>query len=554
MNVEPAAIAARLREIAIYLHLEGDRFRAKAYEKAARSVEAGAASLPRLLEQQQLTELPYIGDSIARVIEELARRGTVSMLDHLRARWPQVVVELALLPKVGVVRARALFEALGPLDLDELAAMCARGEIRALKGFSKISEAKLLDAITNRHTRGERLALHEARELSQSLAAHLAPSCVRVEVAGPVRRWIEIVDRLALAVAADDRDAIEQRLKSHPFVTGVALEGETLVATLAKGTACDVHVCAPAGYGWCLAAATGSPDHVELLRRRAAERGVEPGSLVTPDEPSLYRALDLPWIPPEVRDGTDELELDLSELVELKDLTGAFHCHTTWSDGRHSVEEMAAAAKARGLGLITITDHSAAASYAGGLDAMRLRDQAIEIEDAARATGIRVLRGTEADILADGTIDVPPALVGELDVIIASVHQRYKQDADATTARLIAAMRQPYFKIWGHALGRLILRRDPIPVHLDRVLDAIAESRAAIELNGDPHRLDLAPEHVRAAAARGIPFVLSTDAHSIGNLDYAANAVAMARRARLTRRQILNTLPPDELARRVKPS
>jgi DNA polymerase (family 10) len=561
-HAEPAAVAARLREIATYLSLDADRYRAKAYERAARSIEAGAASLPRLLRDGRLAELPGVGASLAKVIDELARRGTVPTLDNLRARWPKVVVELAQMPRIGMVKARALHEALGPVDLDELAAMCERGEVRSLKGFSKISEARLLEAIRTRHTRGDALALHEARELAQSLEAHLRadPAVHRVEIAGPVRRWIEVVDRLALAVAAEDVAAVAARLGSHPLVTSVAEAGEgALIARVGRGTVCDVHVCAPAGFGWCLAAATGSAAHVEALRLRAAARGVAPGSLVTPDEASLYRGLDLPWIPPELRDGSDEIELadagdDFADLVQLADLTGAFHCHTTWSDGRHSVEEMAAAARDRGLGLITITDHSAAASYAGGLDVVRLHDQAIDIRAAEMATGIRVLRGTEADILADGTIDVPASLVGELDVIIASVHQRYRQDQDATTARLITMMRQPFFKIWGHALGRLILRRDPIPVRMDDVLDAAAESgRAAIELNGDPHRLDMAPEHVRDARARGLKFVLSTDAHAMGQLAYAENAVAMARRARLRRRDVLNTLPVDELADAVRP-
>jgi DNA polymerase (family 10) len=349
-------------------------------------------------------------------------------------------------------------------------------------------------------------------------------------------------------------------VRSHPLITSAQVRSPSLVvARTDRGTAVEIHVGAPASFGWCQALATGAPAHVEALRARAAARGVSIDGLLAPDERALYRALDLPWIPPEVRDGTDEIAQadagdDFTDLVQLSDLTGAFHCHTTWSDGRHSVEAMARAAAERGLGLVTITDHSAAAGYAGGLDEARLRAQAIEIAEAAAAIGIRVLRGTEADILADGAIDVPPALVGELDVIIASVHQRYRQDEARTTARLIEAMRQPYFKIWGHALGRLILRRDPIPVRLGDVLDAAAESGSvAIELNGDPHRLDLAPEHVREAQARGLRFVLSTDAHATGQLDYAQNAVAMARRARLRRDDVLNTLPPDELAAAVRP-
>jgi DNA polymerase (family 10) len=213
---------------------------------------------------------------------------------------------------------------------------------------------------------------------------------------------------------------------------------------------------------------------------------------------------------------------------------------------------MAQAAADLGMSAITITDHSAAASYAGGLDLAGLRSQHAEIA-ALGPLAVRVLKGTEADILADGTIDVPPDIVPDLDLVIASVHQRYKADEDAMTERLVKAMKQPFFKVWGHALGRLVLRRDPIPVRLDEVLDAIAHSRAAIEINGDPYRLDLDPVNARKAAALGIPFVLSSDAHSTRGIQAVRWAVGMARRARLRKKQVLNALPPDELAERIRP-
>jgi len=266
----------------------------------------------------------------------------------------------------------------------------------------------------------------------------------------------------------------------------------------------------------------------------------------------LYRALGLPWIPPECRDGTDELTwTSFDELITAADLQTITHTHTTYSDGKHTIAQMAEAVHDLGYRGLTITDHSAAASYAGGLDLARLRDQAAELR--AVDTPVRLFHGTEADILADGSIDVPPDIVPELDLVIASVHQRYDKDPDATTARLVAAMRQPFFKIWGHALGRLVLRRKPIDVRIDEVFDAIAESPAAIEINGDPHRLDLPPELARQAVARGIKVVLSTDAHSIENLAFVTNAVGMARRARIRKRDVLNALPPDELAAAIRP-
>ncbi len=321
-------------------------------------------------------------------------------------------------------------------------------------------------------------------------------------------------------------------------------------ARLADGMRCELYLAPPRRFGWAWIRATGSPDHVELLRVRAG--GLDLATLDAATELEIYRAVGLPYLPPEVRDGTDELAGDFSELLELADVTTAFHCHTTYSDGKDSIEAMARAAADLGMRAITITDHSAAATYAGGLGADQLRAQAVEIA-ALVDPEVRILRGTEADILADGSIDVPPELVGELDLVIASVHQRYKLDEDAMTQRLVTAMRQPFFKIWGHALGRLVMRREPIKIRFDEVLDAIAESRAAIEINGDPHRLDLDPIRARQAAARGIPFVVSSDAHSTRGLGAVRFAVAMARRARIRKSQVLNALPPDELAARIAP-
>ncbi|MBL9015558.1 MAG: PHP domain-containing protein [Myxococcales bacterium] len=276
------------------------------------------------------------------------------------------------------------------------------------------------------------------------------------------------------------------------------------------------------------------------------------------DEPHVYTALGLPFIPPELRDGTDELRLALAgdrfdDLVTLGDLTTATHCHTTYSDGKNTVAEMVRGAAELGFDAITITDHSAAASYASGLTLDGLRAQHAEIA-ALEAPEARVFRGTEADILADGAIDVPADIIGDLDVIIASIHQRFQLDEDGMTNRLVTAMRQPFFKIWGHALGRLVLRRDPIKVRIEDVLDAAAESKqCAIEINGDPHRLDLDPINARKAAARGLSFVLSSDAHSVRGLSMVQYAVAMARRARIRRSQVLNALPPDELAELIRP-
>jgi DNA polymerase (family 10) len=558
--MDPLAIATSLRELATYQRLEGDTHRARAYDRAAGTVEA-VHDLERRIAGGTLTELPNIGESIAKLIGLLARTGSAPVLETLRGRWPVTVLELSRLDGVGVKKARVLVEVLEPEGLDELAAMAEAGRIRDLPGFGPASEAKILAAIKNRHQRGEQRLLADARRLGASIATYLAadPAVIAADAAGPARRWCEIVDRIVIVATTRDPAAAVERFRAHGLTTSVTEESPgRWVSRLTDGGMCELHVTDPEHAGAALVIATGSPAHVEGLRELAAAGGRELAAIVAPDEAGVYAMLGLPWLPPEVRDGDDELVRAaggeaFADLVTLADLTGVMHCHTLYSDGKNTIEEMARAAQEYGLGLITITDHSVSAGYAGGLSEDRLREQWKEIAEVQTRTPVRVLRGIESDILADGSLDYPTEVLGELDVVIASIHMRHKLDRDGMTRRLVAAMRQPIFKIWGHALGRLILRRDPIDVRFDEVLDAIAASPAAIEINGDPHRLDLDPVRARQARARGIKFVLSADAHSTRQIDYLENAVAMARRARLTKADILNTLPVDELAEAVRP-
>jgi DNA polymerase (family X) len=559
MEPEPITIAAQLREIAVYFELDGDRHRGIAYDKAARSIEA-AKGLERLLAEGRLEELPGIGPSIARTVGDLARRGSSTILDRLRAKWPTVIVELAQLPSIGVQKARKIHQALAPADLDAVAAAARAGQLRELPGLGKVSEQKILKAIEERRTRGTRKIHIDAEQHAQTLALYLraCTAATRVEVAGQVRRWCEIVDTLTFAVETADRDAVIDRLAGYGLITSVDRSADVVTGRMADGMRVEVHLAMRARFGWALICATGSAEHVELLRQRAEAGGVALEAIDAPDEVDVYRAVGLPLLPPEVRDGSDELVAadagdDFTDLVTLEDVTTAFHCHTTYSDGKDSITDMAHGAAALGMRGLTITDHSAAASYAGGLDLAKLRQQHAEIASVQPDVPLRLLHGTEADILADGRIDVPPDILPELDLVIASIHNRYKADEDQMTERLVTVMRQPFFKIWGHALGRLVLRRDPVAVRIDDVFDVIAEGQAAIEINGDPYRLDLDPVNARRAAARGIPFVLSSDAHSVRGLSAVRWAAAMARRARIRKHQVLNTLPPDELRERIRP-
>jgi DNA polymerase (family 10) len=398
--------------------------------------------------------------------------------------------------------------------------------------------------------------------VAERVLAHLRgiPDVTAAEVAGDLRRWTETVDRLVVVLASRRPErALDRALASPLLVSRGVREGLTARATLVTGLPLELRVAPPERWAAALLAATGSDAHRQALEPLARQRGVDLDDAVGDDEAQLYRRLGLPYIPPELREGDGEVEAARagalpSDLVSVDDVRGLVHCHTDYSDGRHTVLQMAQAAEALGVGYLTITDHSPTAFYANGLAADRLRAQWDEIARAQESVSVRLLRGTESDILADGALDYPDAILEQLDVIIASVHARHRMDTDRMTERIIRAMRHPCFKIWGHALGRLIQSRPPIEARVEEILDVIAESRAAIEINGDPHRLDLEPRWVRAARRRGISFVISTDAHATGELHNVRYGVAMARRGWVRRSEVLNTLEVDAFARAVAPA
>jgi DNA polymerase (family 10) len=433
-----------------------------------------------------------------------------------------------------------------------------------VSGFGERSERALLQAIAQpRRTRkSATLRLADVGSSLDPLLASLraTPGVETAQPAGQVRRWMETVDAIDFAVSTREPAHVVERVSLHPLVSSLSLtEPGRAEGSLVSGVPLRLQLGPPERFGSALLRATGNPAHWEALRARAASRRLFFDEIAASDEDSVYSALALPWLPPEVREGTDELEAaDAGEfelpLVAEDDVRGAVHCHTTASDGAASIEEMAQAAEALGLAYLTITDHSQNAHYARGLSLDRLRRQWDEIDEVQQRTPVRLLKGSESDILADGALDWPDAVVERLEVVIASIHQRYRQDEAQMTTRLLRAMRLPFFKIWGHPLGRLLLRRDPIPCRLEEVLDAVAESPAAIELNGDPYRLDLAPDLVRRARTRGIRFVLSSDARSTRGIGAFRYAVHMARRARLRPSDVLNCLPPDAFAAAVRPA
>jgi DNA polymerase (family 10) len=568
------ATAGLLREIGALLELQGDNpFKARAYERGARALEGFSGDLDALVAERRLTTLPGVGTALAATIAEIVGTGRSEQLERLRRQLPPGILELSRVPHLTVPRIRALHQALGVSTVAELKTAAEAGRVRGVKGFGPRTEEKVLAGIRAFETRGEEVLLYEAERAGEALLAYAraTPGVQQADLAGALRRRTEVVDRVVITVATADPAAAVERFARYPQVVAVTerdLTGAT--ARLADGLIAELRAAPPAAYAGLLHEMTGSAAHRARLAQRAKELGLELDRrglvrlrtrrrCVVKTEADVYRHLGLPFMPPELREDVGEVEAALAgelpgDLLEVSDIQGLVHCHTVYSDGRHSVEQMARAAEEMGMRYITITDHSPTASYAGGLTLDRLKRQWEEIDRAQEKVKVRLLRGTESDILADGSLDYPDPVLEKMDVVIASIHNRYKMDEAQMTRRVVTALRNPFFKVWGHALGRYVRSRPPIAVRMDEVLDAAAESRVAIEVNGDPHRLDLEPRWQREARRRGIRFVVSTDAHSTRELRNLRYGVDMARRGWLRKADVLNTRSVEEFREAVRPS
>ena len=554
-------IARALREMAGLLDASGqETFKARAYARGAEVLERLDADLGELVARRRLTTLQGIGPALAAMITDLYQTGRSQTLEDQRQRVPAIALELSRIPRLGLDKIAALHAALGVKTIDDLEAACVAGRVRSVKGMGEKTERRILDAIRRmRAPEAQRVLLPEALADAAALSAHLrkAPVSASVEAAGDLRRWAESLDELSLVVAADrPPDAMKHALRAPLLAEVTSRDQETFQGRLASGLSVRVQVVSRAACAPALLRATGSAAHVEHLERLARERGVR---LEGESEAEIYARLGLPFIPPELREGEGVIEAAMTDalpadLVTAEDLKGLVHCHTVYSDGQDTVEQMARAADALGMEYMTITDHSPSAAYAGGLSVDRLKTQWEEIARVQERVSVKLLRGTESDILADGSLDYPDAILEQLDVVIASIHRRHRMDANQMTERLVRTMALPCFKIWGHALGRLILSRPPVECRVEEVLDAAATGRAAVEINGDPRRLDLPPRWLKAARERGLRFVVSTDAHSVGELGNVRYGIPMARRGWVRRGDVLNTRSAAEFVQAVAPA
>ncbi|HEY7556243.1 MAG TPA: DNA polymerase/3'-5' exonuclease PolX [Candidatus Binatia bacterium] len=563
-------IAADLRAIASLLKIKGaNPFKAQAYERGAAALENFEGDLDRVVKEHRLRGIAGIGSGLSAVIEEIHTTGECRILQQLRDEMPIGAAELSEIPGLTLKKIIALNETLHIESIAELKSACEEGLVSKVKGFGVKSQAKLLSDIEKlEKPRHGFLLLNAALAEAERILAHLrvCPELIQAEPAGALRRRKETISRICIVAASNQPKLVVERFLRYPALARTEeLEDGRCLGRLAGGISTELVIVQPEHFAATLHKRTGSRKHVAKLEEIASTKTIAESTGTrrknkissVETETEIYRRLALPYIPPEMREDEGEIEAaktgTLPTLLSLDDIRGMTHCHTLYSDGRNSIEEMARAAEAMGMAYLTITDHSQSAYYARGLRVDRVRAQWDEIARVQESVKITLLKGTESDILADGALDYPDYLLGQFDIVIASIHARHKMDSDQMTVRLLRAIKSPIFKIWGHPLGRLLQSRPPFSCRMEEVLDGLAESKGAIEINGDPRRLDLEPRWIRAARQRGIKFIVSTDAHSTGGMSHLPFGVAMARRGWVTREEVLNTLDSQSFTRAVHP-
>lgn len=565
-------VAALFTELADLLEIQGaNPFRVRAYRNAARTIENLSESVAGIVADpdHDLSNLEGIGKDLAEKIETIVKTGHLPQLEEQRAEIPADVREMLRIPGLGPKKVAALFHELNIRTLGDLRAAAESGKIAELKGFGKKSAESILEGLAMLEEVGKRVFLAVAKPAADEIVADLLASGTveQASVAGSCRRRKESCGDLdLLAVAADSKAAMDC-LAAHPLVTKVLARGETKQRVrLSSGLELDLRVVPAESYGAAMQYFTGSKEHNIVVRRRAQERGLKINeygvfrgeeSIAGRTEEEVYAAVDLPWIPPELRENRGEIELadqhKLPKLLELSDMRGDLHMHTTATDGTASIEEMVEAAKARGLEYIAITDHSKRVTMANGLDADRLREHWRNIDAVRKQTkGIHVLCGIECDILEDATMDLPDDVLAEADWVLAVLHYGLKQPRAKIQERLLMALRNPYVHAIGHPSGRIIGQRPGADIDFDELFHVAKEEGKFLEINADPARLDLDDVHAAAAKARGIPIVISTDAHSTKGFASMEWGVYQARRAGLTAADVINTLPWKEFSKKIQ--
>lgn len=561
--MEKNDIAGVLDEIATFMELTGENpFKIRAYSAGARILENLTEDLGDLITSGKLADIPGLGEALVDKITVLRRDGVLPFHQKLKAGIPAGLLEVMQIPGLGPKKVRALWTQLAVEDLAKLKEVCESGAVAELKGFGAKTQDKILEGIKNRVAYGKRHRWYEAAAVAEPILLGLRalPQVALAESAGSLRRARETVGDLDFLVAAADPQPIMAWFVAYPGVKEVTAQGETKSSIrFESGLQADLRVVPLEQFYFALHHFTGSKEHNVAMRQRALSRGlsmsewgfkatdaqtIAPGAT---SEAEVFRALGLPWIAPELREGNGEIDAaeagTLPSLIQLSDLRGVFHNHTTESDGDHTLDQMAAAAEAHGWEYLGISDHSKSSFQAGGLDEERLRAQiaAIRQLNASGKFKLRVLSGSEVDILKEGMLDFPDDVLASLDFVVASVHTLFTLDREAQTARIIKAIENEHVDMIGHLTGRLLNKREPYEVDIAKIIDAAAANETIIELNANPWRLDLDWRWWRRAAEKGVLCSINPDAHHVDHLAFAAHGVRIARKGWLTPAQVLNT-------------
>jgi DNA polymerase (family 10) len=558
-----ADIARVMREIAALLDMEGVQFKPRAYEKVAYAIEAVDEPITAIYKRggiKAVEEIPGVGKGIGEKIVTLVETGRLPYYDELHAKTPVDVSGLMAIEGLGPKNIKTLYQELGVRTVDDLERAAQAGKIRALPRFGEKSEQKILKGIGFLKTSRGRFGLGQALPLMTEIAARLEQlrGVERVAIAGSIRRRKETVGDGDLLVVAAHPDAVMDLFAGMPEVVHVHGKGHTKSSVkLATGMDVDLRVVPAESFGAALNYFTGSKDHNVALRRIAIEKhlklneyGVFRGeqSIAGKTEEEVYAALGLPYIEPELREMTGELEAafagTLPALVGYDDVRGDLQTQTTWTDGANSIEEMVAEALRLGLEYIAITDHTRGLAMTGGSDEKKLRQQMKAIDALnQRLTGITVLKGAEVNITKDGTLDIDDETLAQLDVVGVAVHSHFNLSRAEQTRRVIRAIENPHADILFHPTGRVLQKREPFEIDIDAVIAAAKRTGTVLEIDAYPDRLDLKDEHVRKTVAAGVPLVIDTDAHSVNHLHYLHYGIATARRGWAEKRDVINTKP-----------
>ena len=570
-------VANLLDELATLLELKEDSspFEVRAYQNAARSVNALDGDIEQLTREGKLKGVPGLGSTIIKRIEEAVETGHIALYDELVETTPPVKLEMMRIQGVGPKKINAIYNQLHVNSIPDLVEACKQNKVAELPGFGKKTQDKILQGIAFLAQHADRFLYPVAEEEASHIypALKALPEIVRLQVAGSLRRRRETVRDIDMVVSVDDSAGEEIRRKimdvftGQPSVQAITGKGETKSSVvLSSGMNMDLRVVNDSQFPNTLHHFTGSKEHHIPLRRRALSmnmtindyglfRGKEPHLELVPckDEADIYAALGMAYIEPELREDMGEIEADvngtLPVMVQESDLLVVLHVHSTWSDGRNTIHELVEACIARGLAYLGLTDHSKTAAYAGGLDEEALRRQHKEIDrlNEEYAGRIRILKGTECDILRDGSLDYADNVLADLDFVVASIHSLFNLPPEEQTRRMLRAISNPYVDIIGHPTGRILLGREGYTLDLDAVIDAAAEHGVCIEINAHPSRLDLDWRYLHRARDKGIKIPINPDAHTIDGLDDMRYGVGIARKGWLRASDVLNTMPTDAI-------